>query len=80
LWIGGNRLGDAGARALARSPNLARLRLLDLSSNGIGDAGALALAESPHLSGLTELDLDDNPISEQAMEAVRRRYGPIRVG
>jgi uncharacterized protein (TIGR02996 family) len=49
----------AGARALARTPALARLRVLNLDNTVIGDAGARALAGSKHLAGLTELWLHE---------------------
>ena len=55
-----NRIGDAGARALAESPLLAGLTKVDLSCNQIGPEGAMRLATSPHLTELTSLKLDDN--------------------
>lgn len=39
------RLGDEGARLLARSEHLRALRFLDLRSAGVGPAGARALHE-----------------------------------
>jgi uncharacterized protein (TIGR02996 family) len=48
----GDRLGDAGAIALAASPHLARVVWLDLSNNRIGAAGLDALLASPHLGAL----------------------------
>jgi uncharacterized protein (TIGR02996 family) len=33
LWLGSNGIGDAGAAALAATPHLARLRVLDLRNN-----------------------------------------------
>jgi uncharacterized protein (TIGR02996 family) len=55
LRLGGNDIGDAGARAVAASPGAALLQELDLSYNDIGDEGAAALGASAHLSGLLVL-------------------------
>lgn len=43
LWLGSNRIGNAGARALANSPHLATLRFLELSGNTIHHAIRAAL-------------------------------------
>lgn len=75
LELGGNRLGDRGAEALARCPAAAGLRELGLGRNAIRDAGARALAESPHLGGLRALDLRGNPIGPDGAEALRARFG-----
>jgi uncharacterized protein (TIGR02996 family) len=37
LWLGSNVIGNDGARALAHSPHLDRLRVLDLQNNPIAD-------------------------------------------
>ena len=47
-----------GAKVIAASPNLSKLRSLSLNGNGIGEEGAEALATSPYLSNLTRLDLE----------------------
>jgi hypothetical protein len=71
-----DRIGEAGAAALAASPHLARLRTLDLQGNQIGDAGAAALASSPHLAGLDELNvLYDNRMKAAGRAALRQRFG-----
>ncbi len=57
----GDAFGDAGARTLARSPNVAGLRWIDLMSDGIGEPGVEALAASPHLTNALYIDFDDNP-------------------
>ncbi len=62
LDLSGNRIGNDGARALARSPYLAALTTLDLSGNYISAAGAQFLAASPHLASLTTLSLSGNHI------------------
>ena len=55
-------IGDAGAVAIAGSPNMRCLTSLNLRANGIGDAGAAAIANSPNMAGLTSLDLAGNNI------------------
>jgi hypothetical protein len=40
LWLGSNRIGNEGARALAASRGLSALRLIDLRGNSVGDIGA----------------------------------------
>jgi len=42
LWLGSNRVGNAGARALAVSPHLSELRLLDLRGNRVTDSAVRA--------------------------------------
>jgi hypothetical protein len=69
-WLDGNRIGDAGARALAASANLAELDYITLTDNQIGDPGAQALAASPHLSRLTTLALRRNPIGDAGARAL----------
>jgi hypothetical protein len=66
LW--GCRLGDAGIRALARSPHLTGMRRLDLD---IGDGPYLvALLEAPWLASLRELRLHAKSISDDDLEAL----------
>ncbi len=75
LELGSNDLGDAGVKALARSPHMASLTSLGLSNNGLGDGGAKALAGSPHMARLTELDVSSNLISDEGIEALKQsRY------
>jgi uncharacterized protein (TIGR02996 family) len=57
-----------GARALARSPYLARLRELNLCDNpDLGEAGVEALAGSRHLAGLTSLLLYNDALGDEAV-------------
>jgi uncharacterized protein (TIGR02996 family) len=70
LGLSHNRIGAAGAAALASSPHLARLTELDLSDNGIGAEGATALAASPHLANLTTLLLGGNGIGAAGAAAL----------
>jgi uncharacterized protein (TIGR02996 family) len=74
LKLFGNRVGDRGAEALARSAALGGLLELDLSDSRVGDAGALALAESPHLGGLLFLNLLGDPLGPRAAGALRDRF------
>jgi len=73
LCLGANRIGDAGAKAVASvlsSPGSA-LRRLSLRDNCIGDSGALALAAALTSNVmLEELDLWGNPISDAGKHAV----------
>ena len=49
LRLAGNRVGDAGAAAIAAAlPRAPHVLALGLASNQIGDKGALALAEIHH--------------------------------
>jgi uncharacterized protein (TIGR02996 family) len=59
-----------GARALAASPHLGRLKELWLYRNDIGDAGVEALAAAPWLLGLRHLDLQENGLSAAAVSAL----------
>jgi uncharacterized protein (TIGR02996 family) len=61
-----NKVGNAGALALARSTTVSGLVSLSLGEAGVGDAGVEALAASPHLSKLEELYLDTNEKIGQA--------------
>jgi uncharacterized protein (TIGR02996 family) len=56
-------LDAAGAAALASSPHLQRLSILNLTRNNIADAGLMALASAPWIAQLTSLDLSDNGLS-----------------
>ena len=54
LWLGACGIGTRGARALAASPNLAKITFLDLdlsnSDKALHPEGVRALATSPHAS------------------------------
>jgi uncharacterized protein (TIGR02996 family) len=70
LRLGGNRLGDVGARVLANCPNLPRLASLDLSGNNIGPEGAAALAQWMHGPRLVALSLWGNHVGEAGARAL----------
>ena len=67
-----NRVGDAGAEALAAAPFVDGLTALNLSGNGITARGAQALAGSAQLANLCWLDLSRNGIGGSAIQALGR--------
>src|SRR5262249_53765058 len=69
LWIT-SRIGPAGAKLLARSPALSRLRYLGLRGTDLGAAGVAALASSAHLSRLRTLSLARNDLAPEAITAL----------
>jgi hypothetical protein len=83
LLLGGNRIGPAGAEALARSERLASLRALALDGNPVGRGGAEALASSPLLGRLAELSLNEAGLDDAgALALARSRHAPdaLRLG
>jgi uncharacterized protein (TIGR02996 family) len=77
LLIWGEGLGDAALQALARSPYLANLEVLELNVDGYTDMGLDALVRSPLLGRLRKVQLwsDDDELSESALAAFRARFG-----
>jgi uncharacterized protein (TIGR02996 family) len=69
-------IGLTGARALARSPNMEGLRVLNLSANDLDDRAAGLILESPYLENLVSLDLTANGLSRKMQTALRKRFGP----
>jgi uncharacterized protein (TIGR02996 family) len=65
-----NRIGDAGAKALAECEHLARFGELLLRENAIGNAGAKALAASPFVRNLTYFDLWKNRVGDAGARAL----------
>jgi uncharacterized protein (TIGR02996 family) len=57
-----DRIHAAGAAALAHSPRLTNLSVLNLAGNVIGDGGLTSLAGSRNMAGLTVLNLAGNDI------------------
>jgi uncharacterized protein (TIGR02996 family) len=55
---------------LAASPNLARVRFLDLSSNPLRDTGVAFLARCPNLSGLSGLNLGSVSMGDAGAKAL----------
>ena len=77
LWLGGNKISDRGAKALAAAVGkgaMPKLKELRLTNNQIGDEGAVALAEAVGkgaLPELKELYLNDNKLSQTAKDACK---------
>lgn len=63
---------DRSLIAIANSPFLKNLTVLNLSYNGITSEGLVALSQSKLLSQLTELCLDDNQICDEGMIELAR--------
>ena len=70
LTLGNCQIGNAGAIALASSPNLRELRALSLFSNQIGGEGARASAESSVLTRLERLNLYGNETPRDVMTEI----------
>ena len=68
LWL--NDFGPDDVASLVASPDLAKLRSLDMGGCRIGDAVAEIVAASPHLAGLTNLNLGYNLIGDGGATAV----------
>ncbi len=69
------RIQASGTAALANSPLLASVKVLDLSGNGIGKAGAEALAKSPYLGNLTRLELTDWRVGKAEQKLLKAKFG-----
>jgi uncharacterized protein (TIGR02996 family) len=71
LWLHGhNQIADDAWGEFFRSPHLAGLTFLSLSTCGIYEPEACNLADSPSLAGLTELDLSYNSIGPDGLRAL----------
>lgn len=66
LNFSGVPVGANGVKALANSPQLARLRILKLSDTKLRDTGVTSLLTAPGVEGLLQLDLSENPIKKGA--------------
>jgi uncharacterized protein (TIGR02996 family) len=84
LSFRGVGLQDSDAEALASTPWLARVKVLDLNRNTIGDRGCRALLESPWFAQVERLDLrnnlckpfdDSQPISRETRRLLTERFG-----
>jgi Ran GTPase-activating protein (RanGAP) involved in mRNA processing and transport len=78
LVLCGADLGEAGVQALAHSPYLHSLELLDLSFNGLGDNAMSQLAEA-HMPKLHTLLLNDNRIGHLGAARVLKAAFPLRL-
>jgi Ran GTPase-activating protein (RanGAP) involved in mRNA processing and transport len=63
-------VGARGAVALAQSPHLKRMRVLELRGCDLGEQGAAALAGSASLAGLVTLNLGSNAIGPAGAQAL----------
>ena len=72
LDLGGNKVGDAGAIAIANSPHLGNLKRLDLFRNQITSKGIEALIRSKHLPNLEYLDLTANAASPEEIQFLEK--------
>src|SRR5262249_918896 len=70
LDLGRNGIGLDGARALAGSPVLARLRHLSLAGNKLTARGCRALLLSPNLANLWSLNLEYSSFTDKTARAV----------
>jgi len=70
LLLGRNRLGEAGARALAGPTGVTQLELLDLECDRLGGAAVRALVSAPLLAGVKILNLSNNPIGGEGCAAL----------
>ncbi len=53
LWLGSNTIGNVGARALAASPHLNNIRVIDLRNNAINEPAARTALRRRYGKGLT---------------------------
>jgi uncharacterized protein (TIGR02996 family) len=65
-------MGPVGARALAESPALEMVEMLDLEGNSLLDAGLMALSASPYLRRLRELRLRETRVNDDGVRALAR--------
>src|SRR5205807_9162026 len=70
LTVWAHPYGPGIAGVLAASPNLARLRRLELRSASLYGDGVATLAASPHVANLTALDLSGNYLGRTGTEAL----------
>ncbi len=75
LELAHNRIGEAGALALAESPRLNQLDRLVLTGNRIPLSGIQALAESSHRRRSMKLLLRGNRLSRKDVEKLQSEYG-----
>jgi hypothetical protein len=71
LRLRSSDVGDAGAKEIASSGILKRLRVLELQLGCISDEGAKALAASPDLTNLQLLDLSHNGLTKKGIAALQ---------
>jgi uncharacterized protein (TIGR02996 family) len=70
LDMGGNSIGEAGAKRLARAGCLSQLQRLVLNGNRLGPGGAAALSHCQNLAALEALHLRTNAIGDDGLQAL----------
>lgn len=73
-------IDDFCSHALNNSPQLATLKVLDLSGNTLTDAGATALLKLPELKNMELLDLHHHYVSEELQEKLQSAGISINLG
>lgn len=68
LLTDNGQISGKGVEALATSPHLSGLRVLDVSGNDVNDAGVRAVVESRYLTNLHTLRLSGNHIGDAGAE------------
>jgi hypothetical protein len=71
LGLRDSQIADSVAVAVATSPILERVQILDLSLGALGDEGVEALAASPAVARLQKLDVHHHYISEAGVETLK---------
>ncbi|CAL9526024.1 hypothetical protein SUDANB121_03953 [Nocardiopsis dassonvillei] len=71
---------DTWVRAVADSPVLERLEVLDLSEGTLTDEGAQVLLDTPGFRGLERLDLHHHFMTEETEQRVREAFTAAGVG
>lgn len=71
LGLRDSELSDAIAAAVAHSPVIERLRVLDLSLGTLGDDGAAAFLSNPAVAQLELLDIHHHYCSEEMIDKLR---------
>ncbi|MET9440989.1 STM4015 family protein [Streptomyces sp. NPDC006610] len=79
LALRNSEMQDAVAAAVAASPVVDRLEVLDLSMGVLTDEGAAALLDGRPLTHLKKLDLHHNYLSEPVKERLRQALEPAGV-
>lgn len=72
LGLRDSEIADAVAQAVAASPVLEVIRVLDLSLGNLGDDGARALLASPAVRRLEKLDIHHHYVSDAVVKQLQR--------
>merc|ERR1712070_1102618 len=74
VFLNDNKIGDAGAAAIAAALPVSMVEVLNLPRNCIGYAGAASLAEILPQSKLRSLSLWDDKLTREEKEALKAKY------